>query len=93
MEDKTSNFEASFNIDKVSFKNVSEDFERKFKERYSRSLNMMADVKDPLTNANGANSLEILEKMATRIKDYRREDDFEESYRSLLQENEGFRET
>ncbi|MCX7710693.1 MAG: hypothetical protein N2484_12705 [Clostridia bacterium] len=93
MDQKPMNFESSFNIDRVTFDNVSEDFERKFKERYSKSLQMMSDSRDPMTNASGANSLGILEKMAQKIKDYDSRSDFEESYHQMLKVYERFTET
>lgn len=93
MEQEQIGFESSFDINKVSFDNVSKDFEKKFRASYNKSLSMMSDGKDRLTNASGANSLGILEKMAQRIKHYDSRSDFEDSYHELLNEYEPFTET
>ncbi|MCX7745882.1 MAG: hypothetical protein N2645_03180 [Clostridia bacterium] len=93
MEKKPLDFESSFNINNVSFDHVSKDFEHKFRESYKNSLQMMSDQHDPITNANGANTLGILEKMAQRIDAYTGHSDFEESYYKLLKEYEPFTET
>lgn len=93
MEQKQINLESSFNINKVSFKNVNSEFERKFREKYYNSLKMMSDSKDRLTNASGASSLGVLETMARRIDDYNIKSDFEASYYQLQKEYEPFTET
>jgi hypothetical protein len=90
---KNISFESHFNIDKMSFDNVNSDFERKFKKLYDSSLNRMSDDRDPLSNASGANSLGILEKMAQQLYLYDRNSDFEQSYREMLEEYEPFNET
>lgn len=90
---KSMNFESRFNIDKMSFNNVSNDFERKFKKLYDNSLNKMSDDKDPLINGSGANSLGILEKMAQQIYLYDKNSDFEQSYHDMLEEYQPFTET
>jgi hypothetical protein len=86
-------FEQEFDIDKVSFKNVSPEFEKKFRAAYARSLSNMSGSRDPLTNSSGTNSLELLEDMARRISDYDEESRFEDSYTQLLREYEPFTET
>ena len=93
MEKRPIDFEESFDIDRVSFKSVSSEFERKFRDRYEKSLSMMAGNRDPLTNAGGINSLGMLEKMAGRMRFYDEDSDFEESYNELLKEYEPFSET
>lgn len=90
--DKPIDMEQRFDINKVSFNNVSSEFERKFKERYSNSLNMIAK-KDDFKSASGTNSLGILEEMARRIDDYNASTDFEETYRQLINEYEPFTES
>lgn len=87
------NFEQSFDINDVSFDNVSREFENRFRHRYSSSLNLMSDGRDRLRNASGANSLGILEKMAQRIDYYDEKSDFQESYDQLIKEYEQFTET
>lgn len=86
-------FEQEFDIDKVSFENVSPEFEKKFRAAYTRSLNNMSDSRDPVTNRSGTNTLEILEDMARRISDYDKDSRFEASYEHLLREYEPFTET
>lgn len=93
MDRKPTDFERSFDINSISFENVSKDFEKKFREKYYNSLKMMSDSKDRLDNASGANSLGILERMAQRISDYNSGSDFEYSYHQLLKEYEPFTET
>lgn len=93
MDQKKMNFEMSFDIRKVSFDNVSPEFEKKFRESYSNSLQKMADSEDRITNASGVNNLGILEKMASRIEDYDKSSRFEDSYRELQEEYERFTET
>lgn len=93
MEQKSMNFESSFNIERVSFSNVSKGFEKEFKKSYSNALAAMSDSKDRLTNASGANSLGILEKMAQHMKDYDIKSDFKDSYHKIQEEFEPFTET
>lgn len=93
MDQEKLNLESEFDIDRVSFKNVSKDFEDKFKESYARSLKMMSDSRDRFSNANGTNTLKILENMAHRIEDYDKDDKFEDSYEQLLKEYQPFTET
>lgn len=94
MEDqKHMSFESRFDIDKVSFKNVSKEFEREFRKDYRKSLDSISDARDPLTNASGVNSLGILEKMAQRIDNYDTSSNFEDSYQALLKEFQPFTET
>jgi hypothetical protein len=90
---KDMNFEQSFDIDDVSFRNVNQEFESKFRSRYNNSLASMSDSKDRLRNASGASSLGILEKMAQRMESYDKKTDFEESYSQLVKEFEPFAET
>ncbi len=84
---------APFDIDKVSFKNVNGNFEKKFRERYEQSIKMISDDFGGLVSAIGSNSLDILEKMAQRIEYYDMSSDFEDSYHQLLKEYEPFTET
>lgn len=93
MEDDLMNFESHFDIDKVSFKNVSKDFEHKFKQMYAKSLNMMSDSATRLINASGASTLGVLEKMAQRIDEYDRKSSFDDSYKELLEEYSPYTET
>ncbi len=86
-------FESRFNIDKLSFDNVSEDFESKFRRAYRRSLEKMSDSKSRLDNSAGANSLGILEKMGQQMSTYDRRSDFEHCYHDLINEYEPFTET
>lgn len=86
-------FNTSFDINKVSFKNVSRDFETKFRNYYKKSLNMMSDNKDALTKASGASSLGILEAVAQRMDSYDKNSDFEKIYNDLQKEFEPFTET
>jgi hypothetical protein len=92
-EVKDLGFEQSFDVKKVSFRNVNEEFENNFKKSYKKSLNMMSDDKDRIRSASGANSLGILEKMAQRIEYYDKSSDFEKSYNDLEKEYEPFTET
>ncbi|MCX8132256.1 MAG: hypothetical protein N3I35_19445 [Clostridia bacterium] len=93
MERKHMDFEPTFNIEKISFENVSKEFESKFKDRYSSALASISDGKDKLTNASGANSLGILEKMAQHMEYFDEKSDFEDSYHKMLKEYEPFIET
>lgn len=93
MERKKIDMEQSFDINKVSFDNVSSEFEKTFKEKYKNSLGKISDVNDPLTNASGVNTLGLLEEMARRIDNYDQNADFENSFNSLLKEYEPFTET
>ncbi len=90
---KSINFESRFDINRLSFDNVSEEFENKFRRAYKKSLDTMSDKRDPLINASGANSLGILEKMAQQISAYDKNSVFERSYDDLLKEYEPFTET
>lgn len=86
-------FSQQFNIDEISFNNVNKDFEKNFKERYKDSLSMMSDSHDKLENASGASSLDALEKMARKIKNYNKDSDFEASFEEIFKEEEPFTET
>lgn len=92
MSKKHVDFESSFDINRVDFDNVSKEFEKKFRAHYSSALGAMSDSKDRLTNASGANTLGILEKMGQHIKDFDRNSDFESSYHKMLEEYEPFTE-
>ncbi|MCR4434353.1 MAG: hypothetical protein QHH06_01510 [Clostridiales bacterium] len=93
MDTKHEDFESYFDISQVSFKNVSSEFERKFRERYNNSLKLMSNKKDRLSKSSGANSMSILEKMARQIHYYDSESVFEASYKEILDEYEPFTET
>lgn len=90
---KAMTFESRFDIDKLSFDNVSADFESKFRRAYRRSLEKMSDSKARLDNSAGANSLGILEKMGQQMNTYDRRSDFEQCYHDLIKEYEPFTET
>lgn len=90
---KNINFEPKFNINKLSFNNVSKEFESKFRDLYKNSLVMMSDDRDRLTNASGASTLGILEKMAGQISQYSKNSDFEQSYNTIQKEYEPYKET
>jgi hypothetical protein len=90
---KAMTFESSFDIDKLSFDNVSEDFESKFRRAYRRSLEKMSDSRNRLDNSTGTNTLGILEKMGQQISTYDRRSDFEQCYHDLIKEYEPFTET
>lgn len=92
-QEESNSFESSFDINKLSFKNVSEEFENEFREAYKNSLEIMSDNKGPLENASGANSLALLEKMAQQLSFYDKNSDFEQSYYTLIKEYEPFTET
>lgn len=86
-------FEGNFEINQISFENVSSNFEKEFKSKYQDSLRMMADNQDPLTNASGASALGILEKIARQINIYDHNADFEDIFDAELTENEPYAET
>jgi hypothetical protein len=93
MDRKPMTFESTYNIEKLSFDNVSKDFEKDFKKHYSIALNSMSDGRDKLTNASGANTLGILEKMGQRLNRYDRNSDFSDSYHQMEKEFEPFTES
>lgn len=93
MSEDLLSFEQNFDINKVSFDNVSNDFERKFKETYAKSLNMMSDSASRLTNGSGANALGLLEKMAQRMDAYDKTSSFKDSFEEMLEEYGPFLET
>jgi len=86
MEEKDFDFRTNFDINMVSFQNVGSEFERKFRERYNSALNMMSVGKNTLANANGANALGVLEKMAQHMTEYGTASSFEESYDDIVSE-------
>lgn len=93
MEQKRLSFEPNFDINRVSFENVSTEFENKFREHYREALNRMSSGDDCLDNASGANTLGFLEKMAQHIKRYDKTTDFDNSYNQIQKEFEPFTET
>ena len=93
MEEKHLDFRTNFDINMVSFHNVGSEFERKFRERYNSALNMMSVNKNALANTNGANTLEVLEKMALHMPEYGTASSFEESYDDVLIEVGPFTQT
>ncbi len=93
MDQHRVDFEASFDINDISFGNVSAEFEKKFREKYKKSLSMISDDKNPLAGTGGANSLGVLEAMGRRIDNYDMHTDFDKSYYELLRELEPFTET
>ncbi|MDP4094516.1 MAG: hypothetical protein Q8920_14295 [Bacillota bacterium] len=86
-------FETRFDVNKVSFSSVSEEFRNKYLGAYRKSLKKMSDDKNGLDNASGANSLGILEKMGRQMAYYNKASDFEQSYHELMKEYEPFTET
>lgn len=90
---KDLNFEQGFDINDVSFENVSKEFENKFRKRYRSALELMSNDRDELRNASGASTLGLLEKMAQRIDLYDQSSDFRGSYEQLVKEYEPFTET
>ncbi|MCX7921710.1 MAG: hypothetical protein N3B21_06815 [Clostridia bacterium] len=93
MDQRPMEFESRFNIKDVTFENVSNEFEKHFRDAYNNSLKMMSDTRNPMDNASGANTLGILEQMAQRIESYDSSTDFERSYQDLLEEYRRFTET
>lgn len=93
MEESKTGLESSFDINRVSFKNVSREFEKKFRENYSRALQRLSDGNESLEKSAGASSLGILEQMARRISDYDEDDDFEKSYANMIRDFEPFTES
>lgn len=83
----------TFDINDISFNNVSSVFENNFRRQYADALERISDNSDCLRDASGASKLGILEQMARHIDSYDRASDFNTSYEQLIKEYEPFTET
>ncbi|HEX2945277.1 MAG TPA: hypothetical protein VHT96_04905 [Clostridia bacterium] len=83
----------SFDINDISFDNVSRKFEENFRTQYADALDKISDNNDCMRDAAGASKLGILEKMARNLDAYDRSSDFNKSYENLIKEYEPFTET
>ena len=90
---KDLDLEQSFDINDISFDNVSREFEESFRKQYADALERIGDNNDCMRDAAGASKLGILEQMARHIDSYNRNSDFDSSYGELIKEFEPFTET
>lgn len=83
----------SFDINDISFDNVSREFEESFRKQYADALESIGDNNDCMRDAAGASKLGILEQMARHMDSYNHNSDFNASYNELIKEYEPFTET
>jgi len=84
--------ETVFDLSKVPFDKVNNEFKKDFIEYYNGSIDLLSSP-NALNKASGANRIGILKKMFFNMDKYNTNTDFESSYHNILKESEPYTET